>query len=70
MFPVTAAIKDPAVKKVTAVSNIALRPKMSLKVAKSGRKHVAAARNEIDSQKVSKAEPPNSVAMVYDCVSL
>lgn len=57
---------EPAVKKTTAVRIIALRPKISEKTVKRGTNAVAATRNAIPSQKVSNAEPFNSVAMVYN----
>lgn len=56
ILPVTAAMKEPMVKKASAVSSIALRPKMVERDEKSGRKMVAALRKERESQNVSKDE--------------
>jgi hypothetical protein len=56
-FPDTAATNEPAVKNVTPVSSIALRPKMSEKAEYHGTVTAADTMKAIPSQNASRAEP-------------
>jgi hypothetical protein len=57
-------MKEPMVKKASAVRSIAFRPKIEENAEKSGIKAVAAPRKETESQKVSKDELGKASAIV------